>query len=285
MKIAFRICFLALFFAACNIVYLEKPVPQSGEDLKKIPVEWSGVFEMKEPGKDSDSLVFKQCLRMERINETQLFISGEIRFAKKDLPALKRRFTAAQNDRQLVDFQITNRFIYSSWYPERSDKSIRLERQITSLVGEGDWYVLANSIEPLMLIDLEKNTVTKFDKGGGSVQENDLTPEADSLSMTVLPLVFRQKQQTYFLNMQPESQKNWLLYAITATGSGKMTVKVDFLKDKSAFEKRLDVLNKITPFQKTGSDYTINPTDEALDQLLDDPDLFETGYLVKIGEE
>jgi predicted RecB family nuclease len=135
-----------------------------------------------------------------------------------------------------------------------------------------------------MLVDLAKNTVTKFDKSKGAVQENELQPEADSLSMTVLPLVFRQKQQTFYLNMQPEHQKNWLLYAVTVEEKGKMTVKVSFLKDKTGFEKRLDAFNKITPFQKTESDYLINPTDEALDRLLGDPELFETGYLVKISE-
>jgi len=286
MKSPLLFIFCFLLFTACNAVYLEKPMPQSGKDQKTIPAHWSGVYELIEPDKNSDSALFKQCLRMERLSNTQLFISGETRLAKKDVAALKQLFLKEQKAGRLLDFQITNRFIYSTVNTASPEKEINPERQITTLVSQGDWYVLANSIKPLMLIDLDTKTVTNFDVPvAGSLGGNDLIPEADSLSADNVPLVFRQKQQTYFLNVQPQGHTNWLLYTISGTGKSDLAVKLAFQKDKKNFEQRLDYYNKITPFLSMGSDYLINPTDEALDQLLADPDLFEGWYLKKIGEE
>lgn len=271
-----------LFLSACNAVYFEKPMPQSGENLKTIPLGWSGTFEMRESGKNYDTVLYKQCLRLDRLSNTQLFISGETCLAKKDLPALKQLFEIAKAAGRLSDYKITNSFIYSTLNLQREDKSTWLEQQYTALVEQGDLYVLAKSIEPFMLIDLETNTVTKFNKERGDTQGDELIPLADSLSSETLSLVCRQRGRMYYLNIQVPDQTNWFLYTVSEQDKNNLTLKAGFLKDKTAFEARLGYFNKITPFKKTGSDYLINPTDNALDQLLADPDLFETSYLKKI---
>jgi hypothetical protein len=282
MKAIFFFGISLLFLSACNAVYLEKPMPQSAENLKTIPAGWSGTYEMREPDKNYDTVLYKQCLRLDRLSNTQLLISGEICLAKKDLPALKQQFEIAKSEGRLTEYKITNQFIYSTLNPQREDKSTWAEQQFTALIEQGDLYVLAKSIEPFMMIDLEANTLTKFSKEGGGVQDTELIPLADSLSSETLPLVFRQRGRTYYLNMKAQGQTNWFLYAVSEQDKNNLTIKASFLKDKPGFEERFSYFNKITPFQRIGSDFQINPTDNAMELLLAEPGLFETTYLKKI---
>jgi hypothetical protein len=280
--LVFSSCALLFLLSSCNTVWLEKPVPQSGADLTIIPAVCSGVFEISNRTGETDTSIFKQCLRLDRQSSTRLFISSEVRLAKKDAPLLEHYLLQEQKAGRISDFQIAGQFIYCTVQVEVAGKGNKSERRIVKMVDQGNWYVLANTIEPYMQIDLQDRAVRKFELTKGHVPENSWLPGADSLSVSLSPISFRTLHQRYYLNIQDNNSGKWSFYSIWEAEKDRLVLTLGYLKDKKQFEAHLSQYNRITPFKLINSDYSIDPTDDALQQLLDQPDLFDTWNLKKI---
>jgi len=277
--------FLLVFASSCANVYFENPVPRGGDALRSFPADWAGVYE--EPNSGEEKTIFLNCLRLERLSDTKLMVSGETRIAREDLPALRADLEAQKKSGKLISYLLTERFLITTApVADENRPGVSEEQYFTQLYKEGNWYILGKTPEPMILFDLESARMTRFEKQGQSVTDGGLFSQADSLSSEQTRLVARQKGKGIYLNMLKADTNLWELYYIAQPAKGELVVKTSVLQDEKTLDRRLDFYNGITPFVKLqdGKNYKIAPTDRALEQLLAEKDLLQTTVLKKIIE-
>lgn len=282
-----NLLFLLVFAGSCTNIYFEQPVPRGGKALNTFPADWAGVYKEEKESTEEGS-VYIECLRLERLSETQLLVSGETRIAQKDMAAFRADLETQKKDGKLIDYLLTDRFLITTVPVDDANRSgITTEQRMAPLFREGNWYILGKSPEPMLLFDLKAAQLTRFERQGPSEGGDALFAQADSLSSEFIQLAARQKDGGFYFNMFKKDKSLWELYYLTQPAKGEILVKTSVLKDDKAFERRLDFYNGITPFTQLEGrkDYKIAPTDRALDQLLAAEGLLQTTRLKKISDK
>ena len=104
---------LALCCASCAAIYVEQPVPQAGQELHKIPDDWSGVFQWEASSAEEAFGGFvKNFLRLERLDDKHLLISAENRMLKSNLPNLNLYLNQQASEGQHIEYQLNGQFIF-----------------------------------------------------------------------------------------------------------------------------------------------------------------------------
>jgi hypothetical protein len=136
--------FLLVFASSCANVYFENPVPQGGDALRSFPAEWAGVYE--EPNSGEEKAIFLNCLRLERLSDTELMVSGETRIAREDLPALRADLEAQKKSGKLISYLLTERFLITTApVADENRPGVSEEQHFTQLYKEGNWYILGKN--------------------------------------------------------------------------------------------------------------------------------------------
>ena len=293
MKITWKcLRYKALYFLlllpalSCTNVHFERPVPKSGAELRSIPAGWAGTY-VTTPQEEDGSLfgqIFRECYRLERLGETKLLVSSELRIHEKDMPRLKKALEGEKRDGKLLDYRLSEGFVLCTIRsPQEEGQPDLVEQQYTALIKKGSWYILANTVTPFRLFDLDAGIQTEFEHKKAEIAKVEWLPGADSISAKTLRLVARHLQKGYYFNTQPEEGAKWALLYVTQPSKDTLIVKVSNLEDQNEFERRQDYFNAITPFRKTDNNkYEIDPTDEALARLLAEEHLFQTMYMARI---
>lgn len=278
---------LLIFAGSCTNIYFEQPVPQGGKALDAFPADWTGVYK-EEKEHEEGSSVYVDCIRFERLSETQLLVSGETRIAQKDMTGFRADLEAQKKSGKLIDYLLTERFLMTTIpVDDESRIGITAEQRVAPLFKEGNWYILGKSPEPMLLFDLKATQLTRFESQGPSEGGDGLFSQADSLSSELIRLAARQKDGGFYFNLFKNDNGLWEVYYLTQPAKGEMLVKTSVLKDDKDFEQRLDFYKGITPFAKLEGrkDYKIAPTDQALGRLIADENLLQTTRLKKISDK
>lgn len=268
---------------SCSHVYFENPVPQTAERVFAMPEDLPGVYAF-ESDEESDVVpnVFKNCVVIEKINQTKLLVSWEVRLYEKDIPELKTYLDTKKAAGEISDYTWSERFIFCTATITADDGSSRPEQQLTALAKEGAWYVLTQTRVPYMLLDFEASTLSSL-KSQNVAATTQVLPEADSLEIKPLRLVACSKDGSYYFNTRSDEYPGWDLMYLRQYAPGVWLLKTSDIGNKGAFESRFGEFNKITPFRKVeDSKYLINPSDGDLELLLADKDLFYSATLRKM---
>ena len=282
----FGLLTLLILAGSCTGVYFENPVPRDAGSLESFPEDWAGVY-WEEPNDQEERPVYLECLRLERLNGTELLVSQETRIAEKDMPRLRAELEQRKNDGRLISYLLTDRFLIATVPVDDKDRpDVTTEQQVAQLYKERDWYIVGGSSAPVTKFDLKSGLMTKYETRELQQAGNAFFIPADSLSSEPTRLVARRKDGGFYLNVLREDGKLWELYYVTQSAPGELLVKTSVVKNEKDFQRRLDFYNGITPFVKMEGekDYKISPDDRALEKLLTDEDLFQVTRLKKISE-
>lgn len=286
--LSFRVLLLVImtgFLASsCTQVYFEKPVPQNAAEMQLIPADWTGVYQAQSVGAEDPSLLeqlFQQCFRLERLNESRLLVASEYRLHEKDIPRLRNALDEQKTSGDLLDYELSENMILCTVAGEDGST----EQQYTALLKKGPWYILTQTIAPVQLFDLKSGNKMNFDLKTSASMSSPWLPGADSISSEQATLVARQTRKHWYFNTWEANAKKWSLLYVEQTSKDQLLIKQSHLQNPEAFKMRLDYFNRITPFREVDSDnFEIDPTDEALEQLLAEKDMFQTTYLRRIEE-
>lgn len=273
--------FLAL---SCTQVYFEKPVPQKAAEMQVIPADWTGVYLAQPLGAEDPTLLeqlFPQCFRLERLSDSRLLVASEYRLHEKDIPRLRNALDEQKKSGDLLDYQLSENMILCTVAAEDGNT----EQQYTALLKKGPWYILTQTIAPVQIFDLKSGNKISFDLKNSAGISSPWLPGADSIGSEQSTLVARQNRKHWYFNTWEANAKKWTLLYVEQTGKDQLIVKQSHLQNPEVFKNRLDYYNRITPFREVDSDhFEIDPTDEALEKLLAEKDLFQTTYLRRIEE-
>ncbi len=284
-KIAPAIVLGAVLATACTNVYFENPVPQRGEQVRSAPTELTGTY-LVEPG-PGETLseweeILRPCFRIERTDKGNLLVSTENRLHVKDVPRLKAALEAQKKEGKILDYQMTGSAITCTLKTEE-DGQVRVEEQAVALIKTGSWYVLAQSVQPYWLFDFEAGRQLEYKPEHSTPTKTDWFPAANRVQADTAQLRAFQKPQTWYFNTRKNDDKAWSLVCVEQVSNDVLVVKFSSLDNKGAFEERSAYYNAITPFRKESDNrYVINPTDEALDRLMREEQLFDTVRLKKV---
>jgi len=281
LKSIITIISFSLLSFSCTAVFVEKPMPQGGIELYKIPIEWSGVFEVKTSDEDEYAAFIKNYLRFERLSDSKLFISAESRLPKKDLPNLDAYLAQKKVEGQSIDYQITDRFILFQVKSEQKNGFTSIETRAARIVDEGEWYVFTEASKPYMTLDLSSKTAIVYDQDNSPNRNDLIFPNSDSLVSQEKPIVLRQKGQSWYLNIQEAEANKWSCFVITVPAKDEFKIMLNILQDSESFENRLHYFKTILPIESRDRNYYINPSDEAFERFLAEP-IFETLNLKKV---
>lgn len=271
---------------SCTSVYFENPVPGDAEKLEAFPEDWAGVY-WEAPTDGEERLVYLECLRLDRLSDTELLVSQETRIAEQDMPRLRADLEQRKKDGRLVSYQLTDRFLIATIPVDDKDRpGVTTEQQVTQMYKEGEWYILGGSAAPLARFDLKSGQMTKYETRELNGNGTATFPRADSLSSEQTRLVARRKNGGIYLNVLRDDGVLWELYHVTQPVQGELQIKTSIVKNEKDFKRRFDFYNGITPFiQLEGEkDYKIAPDDRAVEKLLADEDLFQVTRLKKISQ-
>ncbi|MBK9338965.1 MAG: hypothetical protein IPM98_21470 [Lewinellaceae bacterium] len=270
---------VAIFATSCTDIYFENPVPQGGEALRSAPTEWLGLYVVEpDAGEEVSELeaIFRTCFRFERTEEGNLLVSTENRLHATDLPRLKKELEAQKQAGKLLDYQLTESFIFCRLKTTEEDH-IGVEEQYATLIKSGSWYVLGQTVQPYWLFDFKAGKRIEYERERQAILRAEWLPAADSVSVKSSRLVARQQQKTWYFNTRKEADTTWSLIGLEQDAKGTLRITLSSLNDRKTFEQRMEYYNAITPFRKDGENrYVINPTDEALQQLMKKENLFQT---------
>ncbi|TNE53447.1 MAG: hypothetical protein EP344_14955 [Bacteroidetes bacterium] len=273
--------FLGMLTSACTNVYFEKPVPQNGTELRSFPSDWSGVYLSKQAQQEDLSdleQILQQCFRLDRVDDRHLLVSSEYRIHERNWARLRSALETEKKEGRVQSFQLSETAI---WCVLNTDNGPY--QQYTTLIKDGPWYILPQTLTPFRQYDLEQGIQTEFEARKPKSDQHEWLPNADSLELKVSTLVARQKDNNWYFNTRPEEDPKWSLLHVRETEPGKLTVQLSNIDDTDAFKNREEYFNQITPFTNVdGNNYLIDPTDKALDQLLSEEGLFQTYYLSRM---
>lgn len=277
---------VALLAGSCTNIYFDRPVPQNGVTMKQIPDDWTGVYTSRMAGQEEMSpleQIFQQCFRLERLDDNQLLVSTEYRIHEKDMPAFREALAQQKNEGNMLDYQLTETYLMYVLKPENNDAGVAVERQYTTMVRKGSWYLFPQTMAPYRLFQLADGRQTEFNRERVPHLQSEWLPGSDSVSVKESELVARQKGDAWYFNTREGKDAKWSLLCVRQVSKDQLLVKMSNVEDSRDFEQRLDYFNAITPFRKTDNNhYEINPTDEALDRLLAEERLFQTARLQRI---
>jgi len=284
-KIAPAVILLAVLTTACTNVYFENPVPQRGERVRTAPAELTGLY-LLEPGAGETlsewEELLRPCFRIEATDKGNLLISTENRLHARDVSRLKKALETQRQEGKLVDYQMTESAITCTVKKEEEGRTW-IEEQSVALIKSGSWYVVAQTAKPYWLFDFEAGRQLEFKTEQRDRASNDWFPEAARVQADTAQLVALHKSPIWYFNTRKGDEKAWSLLCVERVGNDALRVKFSSLDNKAVFEERAAYYNAITPFRKEGDNrYVINPTDGALDLLVQDAQLFETVLLRKI---
>jgi len=284
-KIAPAIILLAVFSSACTNVYFENPVPQRGERVRTAPTELRGLY-LVEPGAGETlsewEELFRPCFRIEATDKGNLLISTESRLHVNDLSRLKKALDAQKSEGKLLDYQMTESAITCTVQQEEEGRTW-VEVQAVALIKSGSWYVQAQSAKPYWLFDFAAGRQLEYNPEQSTQTKNDWLQEASRMQADTSQLVALQKSKTWYFNTRKGDEKAWSLVCVEQIASDALHIKFSSLDNKAAFEERAAYYNAITPFRKEGDNrYVLNPTDVALERLMQEEQLFKTVQLRKI---
>jgi len=281
LKSIITIISFSLLSFSCTAVFVEKPMPQGGIERYKIPIEWSGVFEVNTSEEDEHAAFIKNYLRFERLSDSKLFISAESRMPKKNLPNLDAYLAQKKVEGQSIDYQITDRFILFQVKSEQINGITPTETRIVRILDEGDCYVFTEATKPFMTLDLASKTAIEYEMDNTRNRKDLFFPNSDSLVAVVKPIELRQKGQSWYLNIQEAEANKWSCFVITVPAKDEFKIMLNILQDSESFENRLDYFKTILPIESRDRNYYINPSDEAFERFLAEP-IFETWNLKKV---
>jgi hypothetical protein len=284
-KITPAVILLAVLTTACTNVYFENPVPQRGERVRAAPSELTGLY-LFEPGAGETLSEWEQllrpCFRIEATDKGNLLVSTENRLHTRDVSKLKKALDTQKQEGKLLDYQMTESAITCTVQKEEEGR-IWVEEQSVALIKSGSWYVVAQSAKPYWLFDFEAGRQLEYKTEKSTPANSDWFPDAGLTQADTASLVALQKAKTWYFNTRKGDEKAWSLVCVEQAADDVLVVKFSSLDNKAAFEERADYYNAITPFRKeSDTRYLINPTDAALEHLLQEEQLFETVRLRKI---
>ena len=284
-KITPAVILLAVLTTACTNVYFENPVPQRGERVRAAPSELTGLY-LFEPGAGETLSEWEQllrpCFRIEATDKGNLLVSTENRLHTRDVSNLKKALDTQKRDGKLLDYQMTESAITCTVQKEEEGR-IWVEEQSVALIKSGSWYVVAQSAKPYWLFDFEAGRQLEYKTEKSTPANSDWFPDAGLTQADTASLVALQKSKTWYFNTRKGDEKAWSLVCVEQASNDVLVVKFSSLDNKAAFEERAAYYNAITPFRKeSDTRYLINPTDAALERLLQEEQLFETVRLRKI---
>lgn len=283
IKIAGLFLLVVFYLTSCTTVYFEKPVPEAGKALTSIPSDWSGLYisepAMEEETNQLDNL-FRQCFRLERLSASQLLVSTEYRIHERNLPQLKEALEKQKQDGSLTAYHLSESLLLCTTQGEDGAK-----QQYSTLIKQGPWYILAQTIAPFRMYDLEAGLQTEFEIEKQASLETTVLPEANSISNKISSLVARKDRKGWYFNTQEQGATNWMLLYVEQADRNHLIVKLSQLENSNDFKNRFDYFNAITPFGDKESDhFEINPDDAALTRLLAEEGLFQTTHLRRLNE-
>ncbi|MBL7796248.1 MAG: hypothetical protein JNJ90_07075 [Saprospiraceae bacterium] len=284
-KITPAVILLAVLTTACTNVYFENPVPQRGERVRAAPSELTGLY-LFEPGAGETLSEWEQllrpCFRIEATDKGNLLVSTENRLHTRDVSKLKKALDTQKQEGKLLDYQMTESAITCTVQKEEEGR-IWVEEQSVALIKSGSWYVVAQSAKPYWLFDFEAGRQLEYKTEKSTPANSDWFPDAGLTQADTASLVALQKAKTWYFNTRKGDEKAWSLVCVEQAADDVLVVKFSSLDNKAAFEERAAYYNAITPFRKeSDTRYLINPTDAALEHLLQEEQLFETVRLRKI---
>lgn len=284
-KITPAVILLAVLTTACTNVYFENPVPQRGERVRAAPSELTGLY-LFEPGAGETLSEWEQllrpCFRIEATDKGNLLVSTENRLHTRDVSKLKKALDTQKQEGKLLDYQMTESAITCTVQKEEEGR-IWVEEQSVALIKSGSWYVVAQSAKPYWLFDFEAGRQLEYKTEKSTPANSDWFPDAGLTQADTASLVALQKAKTWYFNTRKGDEKAWSLVCVEQAADDVLVVKFSSLDNKAAFEERAAYYNAITPFRKeSDTRYLINPTDAALERLLQEEQLFETVRLRKI---
>jgi hypothetical protein len=254
-------------------------MPQGGQELNKIPEEWSGVFHWESSSEqEQEGNYMQNFMRFDRLDEQHLLISTENRIPKSNLAVLNNYINQPSENGQTLTYQIQGPFIF---HQRKSQTGEVLESKVAQVLETPEWFIFPQTTKPFMLLDLSKKTLIKYSSEGNAQNGVMLFPDSDSLVAEETPMVLRQKGKYIYLNFQEGAPQKWNVTAISSPASGELHVVLNGLKSSKAFKERLDYYNSITPFTQEGDSYKANPTDAEYERLMQE-DIFQTWKLKKI---
>ncbi len=284
-KITPAVILLAVLTTSCTNVYFENPVPQRGESMRAAPAELAGLY-LLEPGAGETlsewEELLRPCFRIEATDKGNLLISTENRLHAKDVSRLRKALETQRKEGKLLDYEMTESAITCLVRKEEEGRIWQEEHSVT-LIKSGSWYVVAQTAKPYWLFDFEAGRQLEYKSEQRDQASNDWFPEAARLQADTAQLVALHKYPIWYFNTRKGDEKAWSLLCVERVGNDALRVKFSSLDNKAVFEERAAYYNAITPFRKEGDNrYVINPTDGALDLLVQDAQLFETMLLRKI---
>jgi hypothetical protein len=284
LKKSFLLPGACLFLAtSCVNVYLEKPMPETAAELRTLPAEWNGVFQMTEEGSDfQNEGPFIPCLRFSAADKGHLLISYELRLPKTGLDGLRAYLEEKRTQGAISHFELSSGGIFT-----RSEADGHPETAFLNLIPAGDWYIVPQSCHPVWSVSIPERQFTEYEISRQTALSGKILEGQDSVSLKACNMSLRKKGDQYYLNFQKEETDTpyWSLYRIQNTAPGQLTVTINQLKSGTDFEREQARYNQITPFSKINTDdYLIRPTDKTLETLLDDPGLLRRMILKKIAD-
>jgi hypothetical protein len=232
--------------------------------------------------------LFRAYARIERWSDAKMSMTFDRRLNESDWNVLEKTLADMKQSRQLLDYQLTKRFIILNLPGEKNQGN---ETQFVSLHKENAWYVMEKSDmeEPVFLIDLGAKTISTLSRQDKALTK-EILPNSDSLEIKTLQLVARKKAGHYYLNeMSPTDEGRegkYFLYHLYQPQPDEMIVQFSEIgMPRDTLKAHLPRLNRITPFHPINDDkYHINPDDNALDKLLAYPGLFQELRLRRVKE-
>lgn len=274
---------LLLGVFSCTNIYFKDPVPQSAQTLSTAPDALSGVYAyIDESESESDPVksLFKNCVRIEKVNDTQILISWDSRLAEKDMPKLKAQMESQRSAGTISAYTLTANFLLCTTVSTENDGRTKQQQQYIALEKEGSWYIVSQSRKPAMLLDFKAATFAELSTSEGAA---DVLPEADSLEVETSPLSARMKRDGYYFNFLKKDDPGWSLFCLVPDASGGWLLKTSSVGNQQSFKDNLAAYRKITPFEAVSdSKFRIAPSDAELEQLLAEKDLFQTAFLRRL---
>jgi hypothetical protein len=229
---------------SCQTVYNKEVMPKSGQDVSTFSPGLTGVYKIFEINKKGEKEGFKKhqvgdayCI-FEQTQPNIVDFYGFMAFSDADLKidSIKER----------VRIEKDSLFLRA----EKREK----ERAVPYV--KISHYYLYNK-EKVMSLDLGTKQMIEFRKG----EKNDSIAKKDMVTAFIL----KQKNNRFYFNTSAEDSKLYQTFIIDADENGNFQVRFPFAEGYKEHEAEISAL---TPIEKVRDDLIIQPSDEALEQII-----------------
>ncbi|MBK8554658.1 MAG: hypothetical protein IPL65_02270 [Lewinellaceae bacterium] len=194
--------------SACNRVYLEKPMPSEGEEIRNFPKTWYGVYKEQDASSDDIShpidTAFAKCYRIEPIGQQQALVSAELRLHRSNLHVLEAKLENMLQSGEMGAYTLSDHFIrMKDIVVKDSVGMVHFESQFIRMHQENDWYVLDDTRAPMYLYDFGKKIAIDFETEHSAEMKNEFALNADTLSEKQQEMVAKKTgADVYYLNFK-----------------------------------------------------------------------------------